>query len=307
MSFLRAGTPAVFALALLTVSCGGNGGSGGKTGAGGAGGSTSTSTTTSSETTSTSSSSNTTSTTTTSTADAGPPPLDCSTRPPPAGWTRLTSGRIQNYGPMLYLFDIADSTKYANMFGFNDRLAPIGGGSTNAPYNEPEGPPTPVIHPVFPAKPATNAVYGYGPQKMYYALELAVPTFPDASGATSIVSYFTGSSSNYGTVSTLSISECPGDFDPALGPCLMDKFFGEGVEFFFESGSPPGSGPAGNPDICHLKPGKTYYFNMAAGSKGDWSKSSCSATAWCWTTLIALGGTCPGAPNNDCGPLIDGQ
>jgi len=206
---------------------------------------------------------------------------------------------------MLYLFDIADSTKYANMFGFNDRMAPVSGGSTNAPYNEPEGPPSPIIFPQFPSQPATNAVYGYAKQKKYYALEFTAATFPDASGATSMHFIFSGSSSNYGTLSTLSISECPGDFNPDLAGCYNDHFFSEAVFFSVETNSPPPASTA--PGVCHLTPGKKYYFNMAAGKNGDWTQSSCSDTAWCWTTLIYTEASCPGAPNMDCGGVISGQ
>jgi hypothetical protein len=112
----------------------------------------------------------------------------------------------------------------------------------------------------------------------------------------------TGSSSNYGTDSTLSISQCPGDFSEDLGACLNEKFFGEAQSFGAEANSPAGM----YTDLCHLTPGATYYLNMAPSKKGDWTQSSCTSTQWCWTTLIIDVDSCPGAPGNDCNALING-
>ncbi len=239
-------------------------------------------------------------------AGSGSTHLDCAMRPPPAGWAQLTSGRIQDTDD-IGLFDIADSTKYLNMFGFNDRLAPTSGPTISAPYVEVEGPPPPIDHPVWPARPATNAMYGYGAEKEYYALEFTVPTFPDASGATSIVEYMTGSSSNHGTDSTLSISQCPGDFSEDLGSCLDEKFFGEAASFGAEAGAAADSQVGMDTHLCHLTPGASYWLNMAPSYKGDWTQSSCTTSQWCWTTLIIDVDTCPGAPDNDCNALINGM
>ncbi len=191
--------------------------------------------------------------------------------------------------------------------GFNDRLPPpVSEGVITSPYSEEEGAPTPIDHPVFPARPATNAVYGYGSPQNYYALAFTVPTFPDPSGATSIVEYMTGSSSNYGTVSSMAISQCAGDFSPDLGACLNEKFFGEGISFGAEAGAAADSTVGMDTHLCHLTPGQTYYLNMAPSAKGDWTKSSCTAE-WCWTTVIIDEDECPGAPGNDCNMLINGM
>jgi hypothetical protein len=230
---------------------------------------------------------------------SGTAPLDCSTRPPPAGWPLLTSGRVQSYSGDYHLFDIADATKFVNMWGFNTSAAPVNSTIVQVPYVEPEGAPPPIIHPVFPAHMYANALFGYGSQKGYYSLELTVPTFPDPGGAQSLSFMLTGSSSNYGATSTVSFSQCPGDFSPDLDKCINSHFFGEAQTIYVSSNLAGATG-------CQLDPGKTYYLNIAPAKEQDWTQSSCPAGAWCWTTMINIGANCIGAPDNSCEPLEQG-
>ncbi|HEY4058173.1 MAG TPA: hypothetical protein VGM39_16285 [Kofleriaceae bacterium] len=233
--------------------------------------------------------------------DAAPAAIDCSTRPPPAGWTRMTSGNIQNYSGTFYFFKIDDSTKWANMFGFNPNVEPIDGTVMTGygPYTEKVGHPSAIFRPNFPGSPAANAVYGDGAAKSYYALEFTIPQLP-VGGVNAFTANLGGSTSNGGHVSTVSVSECPGDFDAtklnsATSTCLYNHFFPEGPEFTIETGHAAGSLAANAAQFCHLQQGKKYYFNVAPSKDGDWTQSTCTQGVWCWTTIIASGAACDGA------------
>jgi hypothetical protein len=142
-------------------------------------------------------------------------------------------------------------------------------------------------------------------------MEFTLPAFPDASGATSMYAYYTGSSSNDGTTSTISISQCPGDFGEDLATttskCISEKFFGEAQFFSFEAGYAATSQMGSSPSICHLQTGVKYYLNIAPSKLGDWTQSSCTTSRWCWTTVIAAVEECPGAPDMGCMGYIQGN
>lgn len=196
-----------------------------------------------------------------------PPPGDCSASPP------AMPSRVFNL-TVTYPISGPDFTRYTNMRDYMDMIGVI-------------PPPTGSGYPTFAPFPGNgrNSTLIFSMQTNYYiALKFTVPTdFP----STSIfeLQFVQTGFLPQNTVSSMSISECEGDFKaslPAVCKTQWDGNDGGVVQFAAPDYDDPWN------TVCKLTRGKTYYLNFVGATLTSPSTPTCQ-TGSCNIGISAKG------------------